>query len=199
MALGAAWQRVKSLMTRTLWPVAVLVLLGCSHGGFQAPPGSDSGGEYFSMRTEDGVAEARVSRSEVSGADIQLTRYESSLRGRAFGRSVELYWSEDQVRGSVTPTDGQTRPIDLIVEQEDDLIEIRGLYAGRQGTMTIKPGVLEGTMGACTYGLRSDGGAYFGQTTCGGVPVQTVVSLPPILVTLPPVEIAAYLAVFLGR
>lgn len=182
-----------------LWALAVMSLAGCSHGGFQTPRGTDSGGEYFSMRTDDGVAEARVTRDEISGPDMQLTRYDDSLRGRAFGRSVELFWSDDQVRGSVTPMDGHSWPIDLVVEQEQDLIEIRGLYNGRQGTLTIKPGVLEGTMGACTYGLRSDGGAYFGQATCGGVPNQTVLSLPPMIATLDPVEIAAYLAVFLGR
>lgn len=185
-------------MTRMLWALAVMGLAGCAHGGFQTPRGTDSGGEYFSMRTEEGVAEARVTRDEISGPELQLTRYDDSLRGRAFGRTVELYWREDMVRGSVSGS-GSSLPVDLIVEQEEDLIEIRGLYNGRQGTLTLKPGILEGTMGACTYGLRSDGGAYFGQATCGGVPIQTVLSLPPMIATLQPVEIAAYLAVFLGR
>lgn len=181
-------------MRATGWIVGVaLGLFGCAQG-LRLPETGDSA-EYFVLRVPGGAAEAKLSREGISGSDVQVNRFEDSLRGRAYGMTVELYWTEEEVKGTVGGS-----PVDLKVEQVENQLRIRGLYAGRMGNFTIQPGKLEGSLGGCTYTMQTqDGGTYVGQMTCGGIPIDANLQLPPALATYYPAEIAAHLAAFLGR
>lgn len=180
-----------------VWSVAALVGAGVGGGcaqGLRLPDTGDDA-EYFVLRVPGAAVEAKLSNDGISGADVQVTRYEHSLRGRAYGATLELFWTEEQVSGNVGGS-----PVDLRVEQEGNLLRIRGLYAGRVGNFTIEPGKLNGSLGRCTYTMTTQlGGRYDGQVTCGGMPQDATLQLPPMLASFYPAEIAAYLAVFLGQ
>ena len=181
-------------MARMVAGVAgVLLASGCAQGLRLPETGDDD--QYFVLRIPGAATEARMSREGLSGSDVQMTRYEHSLRGRAYGNTVELNWTEEQVTGNVGGS-----PVDLKVEQEENELRIRGLYAGRVGNFSIQPGQLQGTIGQCTYTMETDtGGIYTGNMVCGGGPVDATLQLPPMLAAFYPAEIAAYLAAFLGR
>ena len=171
---------------------AVLALAGCQQ---TVKPTQEQEGQYFVLRTASGTIDAMITAHEISGPDVSLTRYGDSVRGHAFGQTVDFFWSDGDLKGNR----GET-PIDLKVDQEGDVIEIRGLYAGRQGTLTIKPGSLKGTIGACSYDFKTaPSGEYVGQVACGGLPENARLSLPPIVTTFSAPEIAGYLVLFLGR
>lgn len=182
-------------MRASRWVVmaGIAVLSGCAQG-IRLPETGDSA-EYFVLRVPGSAAEARLSLEGISGSEVQVTRFEDSLRGRAYGATVDLYWTAEEVRGTVGGS-----PVDLKVIQEGNVLRIRGLYAGRTGNFTIQPGKLEGTLGGCSYGMTAEmGEVYVGSMTCGGVPTRANLQLPPTLAMYYPAEIAAHLAVFLAR
>jgi hypothetical protein len=171
---------------------AVLALAGCQQ---TVKPTQEAEGQYFVLRTPSGIADARVTAREISGPNVSLTRYGDSVRGHAFGHTVDFFWSDGDLKGNLGGA-----PIDLKVDQEGDTLEIYGLYAGRQGTLVIKPGVIKGTIGACSYDFKAgSGGEYVGQVACGGIPENATLAIPPILTTFSAPEIAGYLVLFLGR
>ncbi len=172
--------------------LAVLGLAGCPE---TVRPTQEQEGQYFVLRTQSGIADAMVTLHDITGPNVSLTRYGDSVRGHAFGQTVDFFWSDGDLKGNLGGA-----PIDLKVDQVDDAIEIQGLYAGRQGTLTIKPGILKGTIGACSYDFKSSStGEYVGQVTCGGLPENATLSVPPIAMTFSAPEIAGYLVLFLGR
>jgi hypothetical protein len=173
---------------------AAFLLAGCSGDGLRLPDSGDDA-EYFVLRMPGGSHEAKLSPDGVSGSEVQLTRYEHSLRGRAYGSTVELNWTEEQVNGNIGGA-----PVDLKVEQEGSVLRIRGMYAGKVGNITVEPGKLHGTFGQCAYTMQTrQTGLYNGQVSCGGMPVDSTLQLPRKLASFYPAEIAAYLAVFLGH
>ncbi|MDQ3263977.1 MAG: hypothetical protein M3Y59_09980 [Myxococcota bacterium] len=171
----------------------ITAISGCAQG-IRLPETGESA-EYFVLGVPGGAVEARLSAEGISGADVQVTRFEDALRGRAYGATVDLYWTAEEVKGTVGGS-----PVDLKVIQEGNVLRIRGLYAGRTGNFSIQPGKIEGTLGGCSYGMESQmGGTYVGSMTCGGVPTRANLQLPPTLAMYYPAEIAAHLAVFLAR
>jgi hypothetical protein len=173
---------------------AAVIASGCFQG-IKLPEGSQEANEYFVLRVPGGANEAKLTRDGMSGSEIQLTRYTDSLRGRAYGQTVELYWTQEEVKGTVGGS-----PVDLKVIQGKERLTIHGLYAGRVSDFTIQPDKLEGTFGLCTYSMTTQAsGSYGGHVTCGGVPQEATLAIPPTLPLLYPAEIAAHLAVFLGQ
>src|SRR5687768_18593874 len=94
-------------MARLIAGVAgVLLASGCAQGLRLPDTGDDD--QYFVLRIPGGANEAKMSRDGLSGSEVQMTRYEHSLRGRAYGATVELHWTEEQVTGNVGGS-----PVDL--------------------------------------------------------------------------------------
>jgi len=173
---------------------ALGLALGCSHGE-NLPQGTGGSGEYFVLHGEGGANEANLSNQGISGPNVQVSRYKDEMRGEAYGHTVQIMWSGNEVRGSVAGA-----PVDLKVEQQGDVLHIRGLYEGHSGHLVIKPGEINGNIGLCQYSMRAGAsGRYEGNATCGGYPERATLALPPMLASFPPAGIAAHLAVFLGR
>lgn len=168
-----------------------LLLAGCTHEGA-------SGGQTPSLllKTETGVIEATPTAGGFSGPQLQLGRREGGgLAGFAFGRTVDLRWTENRVAGSLGGA-----PVDLILERGEGEVRMRGMLGGRLGNLAIRADGVQGSVGSCSYSLAGSWpGTLEGRRSCGTLPEVTYLRVPSSLTELPGPELAAVLAVMLGQ
>lgn len=160
--------------------------------GTAAAQGDD---QYLFLRTPSAAITARVTGDSVTGPDVQLSRDGKTLRGRAFGQTVFLGLNGQELGGTV----GQelTR---LSFENDDGVTQARGTFYGRLAELNISKEGLTGTVGACSYDLKTtEDGSYTGSRSCGGPPERPVVlSIPPALAKQGPAMTLATLGLILG-
>jgi hypothetical protein len=93
--------------------------------------------------------------------------------------------------------------VDLHVENEDQALTIRGLFAGRLGRLTASNAGIYSTLGACVYDLEAHGTHYEGQRACGGshsaLVYPATVELPTGFERLPPDRQMMLLALILTQ
>ena len=151
--------------------------------------------DRLQMRAGGRYIAATVEGENILGADLQLQRYGSELRGRAFDAPVSIAFDE----GGVTGTIG-TAPVRLYVRQAEQGVIAQGLFAGRQSDLRVNPTEIEGRIGSCNYDLTLAGSFYSGFRTCGGssVPIPTTLQVPEGLVDYPESAKVAVLGLVLG-
>lgn len=179
------------------FPLFLLPLLapGCVNRIESAPTGPE---EFFVLHTGTAVTEVRIAGHDLSGADIQLSYTAEGIRGRAFGRLVDLQWSDTKVTGFF----GDGRVELTITPEADKGVVVRGLYGSNLGEIAIRPTGVEGTLGRCTYQLRATSpgsGSFEGRRSCRSLPEQAAMHIPPGLSSRSAGEVVALLAVLLGR
>ncbi len=124
------------------------------------------------------------------GPQIEIARYGTEYRGRAFGRIVDLRSNEGLIEGSV-----DSERTELHLQSYPDGFVLRGLYGGHLGAIEVRADRVAGSVGTQAYDLRSPGGnSCF---TSGYGPTELVV--PASVMALPARDRAAILAIFLGR
>jgi hypothetical protein len=175
-------------MTRTVLAAAVMALgTGCGGAYVEAPPwqlADDAPVDTrstFALRTDGGDALVlRVTATRVTGADVSLEQFceegGTAIRGRAFGRPVNVDVNEDRVTGLAGG-----HPIDLEVSVHGPGLHLEGTVAGAPARFAIGPHAAQGTLGRCSYELARAGSGYEGRRSCGGPSAHTWLRLPTAL------------------
>jgi len=175
---------------------AALAILGL---GLGAPVGAAtvtvSSQDEIQVHAGDRVVEAKIAGDKLFGAQVQVQRYGSELRGRAFNTAVQLEFNPGKVTGQVG-----SRPVNLQVRQNGDGVDVNGLFAGNLSNLRIRPTALSGRMGRCDYDLTLAGTHYEGWRRCDGegVPVPASLQLPEALASLSDSEQVAILGLVLS-
>jgi hypothetical protein len=176
--------------------LALLLALGCVNAMQAAPTGPE---ESFILRAGDTVTETRISGHELAGPDVQLSYTPEGIRGRAFGRLVDLQWSSKRVEGFYG---GDRVDLTITPEPGSNGVVVRGLYGSNLGEIAIRPTGVEGTIGICTYQLKATApgsGSFEGRRSCRSLPEQAAMEVPQSLYRRSSGEVVALLAVLLGR
>jgi hypothetical protein len=180
--------------------VLLLSIVGCSAPTpAQGPEGPPP--EAITVHTPGNMLQANIDGSRIFGPELELTRDPDGMRGHSPLGSVDLRMDDDDtIRGMVGA--GST---ELHVEHlDDDGFRLRGLFAGRLGTLEIRSDRVQGQVGACQYDLRcaasSYGAAYDGQRVCGvRLPESTTLTLSPAVTSLEALDRGALMAIMLAR
>ncbi|MFP2931569.1 hypothetical protein ACLESO_41570 [Pyxidicoccus sp. 3LG] len=151
--------------------------------------------QYLDLRTPAASITARVTDDNIDGPDLQLGFDDDSVRGRAYGRPVNLTLKDDRVGGIYG-----SAPVDLKLKEEDDVLEARGTFGGQLTDFKVSPKGLTGTVGRCSYQLTTvKGDRYQGSRSCGrGVENPVTLSIPPELAD-DDEELAATLSLVLAQ
>ncbi|XXF78585.1 hypothetical protein P2318_02160 [Myxococcaceae bacterium GXIMD 01537] len=151
---------------------------------------------YLHLRTPGASVTARVSPTEITGPEFQLSHTPDFIRGRAYGRPVRLEIKDSEIGGLF----GEL-PVRLKLEREDDgALKARGLFAGVPTRLELDAEELKGTVGVCSYELKAKDLRYEGWRSCGGPPEFPVfVEVPPSLTRSGPATTLAAVALFLAQ
>jgi hypothetical protein len=131
------------------------------------------------LRTPTSSVTARVAERDITGPDIQLSFAPDSMRGRAYGRAVNLQISDGLIGGLVGD-----QPVRLRLERDEDgELEARGTFAGTSMNLELDREELKGRVGNCAYELEATKEQrYEGWRSCGGPPEYPVfLEIPPSL------------------
>ncbi|MBU8895781.1 hypothetical protein DRW03_20830 [Corallococcus sp. H22C18031201] len=157
------------------------LLLGAAPALAKDHPKSDDAAQsqYLTLRTPRQDITAKVTPTDISSPQFQLGMDSNSMRGRAYGRTVDL--SLNQEKGEVTGSFGQS-PVNLKVTENANTLEAKGFFAGQPSNLKISPDTLTGTVGRCSYQLKQQDALYQGSRSCGrGVENPVSVSIPPLI------------------
>jgi hypothetical protein len=161
------------------------------------PNAPESPPETLTLRTPGDLSTATLDGTRLFGPDIEIARYGDSYRGRSRKGLVDLRSENGTLQGTVGS--GRT---ELRLEQEEQGFRVRGINAGTLGELEVRSDRIVGQLGGCSYDLRQAtsacGTTYTGQRSCGGMPHQAELTLPPTITALEPIDRAALLAIFLG-
>ncbi len=134
-------------------------------------------GAYLFLRAPGTTVTARVTPTDITGPDFQLSHSREALRGRAYGRVVSLDIEKDGVGGLVGGL-----PVRLTLKEKDGALHAQGTFAGETTRFQIGPEELKGRVGTCSYELKATAQRYEGWRSCGGPPEYPVfVEIPPTL------------------
>jgi len=152
--------------------------------------------EELQLHAGDTVIEAKLSKDGLLGPNVQVQRYGSAIRGRAFNAPVSLQVTEGRVSGQVG-----SRPVNLQVNQSNDGVDVNGLFAGQLSNLKIRPTALSGRIGHCDYDLTLAGDHYSGFRTCDGqgFPIPTTLQLPSGMSSLSDAQQVAFLGLLLSK
>lgn len=133
---------------------------------------------HLQLQTPGQSVIARVTDKDISGPELQLSYAPDSMRGRAYGRAVDLRIQGDHIGGLIDNV-----PVNMRLEQEDDgELEAKGTFAGVTTNLEIGPEELKGRVASCAYELKAKEQRYEGSRSCGGTPEYGVfVEIPPSL------------------
>jgi hypothetical protein len=132
--------------------------------------------QYLDLRTPVTALTARVTESGLSSPQLQLGITDDALRGRAFGRTVNVTLKDDRIGGIYG-----AGPVNLKVTENGDTLEARGTFGGQITNFKVSPKELSGTVGRCSYELKaSQEDRYQGWRSCGyGLENPVSLSIPP--------------------
>jgi hypothetical protein len=152
----------------------------------------------LSLRTDGGAVVVRVGDAEIVGSDVSLGRFAeaegTAIRGRAFGRPVNLDATDGRVAGLFGG-----RPVDLSVARHGGALHVEGLSRGEPTSFVLGPRVLQGRVGRCSYELQRRGElGYEGRRSCGGPTERVTLRIPTMLACWSDEARAASLAILLG-
>jgi hypothetical protein len=153
-------------------------------------------GEYFTLRLADRTEQARLDGHRLHGADIEVQHLRDGFRGQVRSSLVDLRAEADKILGSVG-----TGHTELHFEEIPGSLFLTGMWAGRLGELEVRPDVVKGTIGPCTYDMQRhpDAAWYEGTRNCAGSFGGAQLAIPVALDRRPVAERAVLLAVFLGR
>ncbi|WP_141324680.1 hypothetical protein [Myxococcus sp. AB025B] len=141
---------------------------------------ANSPDQYLDLRTRERAVSLRVTEDNLSGPQLQLYFGDDAVRGRAFGRPVNLQVEDDTVKGIY----GQG-PVDLKVTEDGDMLEAVGTFGGQLSNFRVSPDQIAGNIGRCSYELVTKSKSkdlYTGWRTCGGrLDNAVTLSIPPAL------------------
>jgi hypothetical protein len=153
-----------------------LLLLGLLAG---TPALAGSPTQYLDLRTPATALTARVTHEGLSSPELQLGLTEDTLRGRAFGGTVNVTLKEDHVGGIY-----RGGPVDLKLKEEGNALEARGSFGGQLTNFKVSPQAITGTVGRCSYQLKAaqEQDRYQGTRSCGfGIENPVTLSIPPAI------------------
>ncbi|MFL5348609.1 MAG: hypothetical protein ACJ8AT_27755 [Hyalangium sp.] len=156
--------------------------------------GAAKGQDIF-LHTPGEAISATVKGDSVASPDVQLYRSSDAVRGRAFGRVVNLDIEGDQVAGIVgdQPTRLRLNP------QAGGGLEAVGMLGGGLSRFKLTPKEFSGTVAACSYELRFTGTRYEGSRACRGkIEAPVYLELPPTLAEGGDAQAVATLGLILG-
>jgi hypothetical protein len=135
--------------------------------------------QYLDLRTPGSAVTARVTPQGITSPELQLDVSPTTLRGRAFGRPVDLTLKQDQ--NSITGMYGMS-PVNLRLKNNGVAIQANGMFAGQLSNLKLSKEELSGTVGRCSYQLKAKDQQYEGSRSCGfGLENPVSVSIPPAL------------------
>ena len=158
-------------------------------------PAGAAGSQDLFLRTPGTSISATIKGDSVASPDLQLYRSSSAVRGRAFGRVVNLDLQGDQVSGLVG---GQPTRLKLN-SQAGGGLEAVGLLGGGLARFKLTPKEISGTVGACSYALQFTGARYEGWRSCNGqIENPVYLELPATLAEGGNAQAVATLGLILG-
>lgn len=147
------------------------------------------------LRTPGEAISATLTGDSVASPDLQFYRGPDAVRGRAFGRPVNLNIKGDEVSGTVG--DGPTRL--QLNSQPGGGLEAVGMFGGNLSRFKVTPKEISGTVGACSYQLQFTGTRYEGSRACHGrIESPVFLELPATLAEGGDAQAVATLGLILG-
>jgi len=155
--------------------VSCLIAAGLLAGGVAV---AQEGSGNLHLRTPTSSVTARVTESDITGPDLQLSHAPDAMRGRAYGRTVSLQIKDDLIGGLIGD-----QPVRLRLEKDEDgELEAKGTFAGTYMNLELDREELKGRVGNCAYELEAREQRYEGWRSCGGPPEYPVfLEIPPSL------------------
>jgi hypothetical protein len=152
----------------------------------------------ISLRTPGSLSTATLDGARMFGPDIEVARYGDAYRGRSSKGLVDLRSANGTIEGVV----GSGRTELHLENDESGGFRVRGINGGQLGELEVRSDRIVGQLGGCSYDLRQAtdacGKTYSGMRSCGGLPQNAELTLPPAIAALQPIDRAALLAIFLG-
>jgi hypothetical protein len=149
----------------------------------------------ISLHTPGEALTATVKGNNIESPNLQLYSSSDAVRGRAFGRVVNLDLNTDKVSGIVggQPTDLKLTP------QSGGGLKAVGMLGGSLSNFKVTPKEISGTVGRCSYELRFTGNRYDGWRSCNGrIENPVSLELPETLAQGNNAQVAATLGLILG-
>ncbi|MDI1432524.1 MULTISPECIES: hypothetical protein [Polyangium] len=113
------------------------------------------------------VIGGQVNAGGVLGLDVNLGRYtdadDHALRGRVYGRLVDMRIEGDRVRGLAS-----SLPFELAIAREERVVTARGLVYGRNVEVALSDERARVVLGPCELDLGRRGPVYVGRKRCDG-------------------------------
>jgi len=134
--------------------------------------------QYLDLRTPRVALNARVTDRDISSPDLQLGFGGDALRGRAFGRPINVTLDDARIRGIYG-----SGPVDLKMTQEEGALRAKGTFGGQLTDFRVTPQTFTGDVGRCSYQLTaSEEGRYQGWRSClAGLENPVSLSIPPAI------------------
>ncbi|QQR44958.1 hypothetical protein JKA73_02060 [Myxococcus xanthus] len=134
--------------------------------------------QYLDLRTPRVALNARVTDRDLTSPDLQVGFSDGSLRGRAFGRPLNLTLDAARIRGIYG-----SGPVDLRMTQEEGALRAKGTFGGQLTDFQVTPQTFKGDVGRCSYQLKaSEEGRYQGWRSClAGLENPVSLSIPPAI------------------
>ena len=134
--------------------------------------------QYLDLRTPRVALNARVTATDLTSPDLQIGFSDDALRGRAFGRPLNLTLDTARVRGIYG-----SGPVDLRLTQEDGALRAKGTFGGQLTDFQVTQQTFKGDVGRCSYQLQASAeGRYQGWRSClAGLENPVSLSIPPTI------------------
>lgn len=172
-------------------------LLSCATNGERRP-----GQPTIAIRRGSAWATYSFALPRIVGSTAELRLEDGVLRGLMASRGMDVTIRPGQATGH-----GPTGPVNVTITEEQDRIEVHGLWNGSPAHLTMSPSLVRasvvvgrGRTGAnelsCGYQLDrlEPSGALVGSSACAGMPQETRLEVDtPLRAQLAPRELAVFL------
>lgn len=133
--------------------------------------------DHLYLQTPGISISAKVTNTDITGPQLQLSHSPEAIRGRAYERPVNLQINDKVIGGLIG-----NLPVRLTLDEQPDFIGAKGTFAGIYTDLKIGRDGLTGRVGNCSYELKAKVERYEGWRSCGGPPEYPVfVEVPPAL------------------
>jgi hypothetical protein len=154
--------------------------------------------ETITLRTPGNLSTATFDGARIFGPELEIARDGDTYRGRSSRGLVDLRSESGTIEGVV----GSGRTELHLEDEEAGGFRVRGINGGKLGELEVRSDRIVGQLGGCAYDLHQAshacGTTYSGSRSCGGLPQNAELTLPPTVAALEPIDRAALLAIFLG-
>jgi hypothetical protein len=182
---------------KTLGPLLLAIAAGASGCATTSARAKPPGDGHLTLTGGGAAHQLKIEGRELYGSRLNVSFLPDGYRGTLDNKHIVDLRPEgdDKLLGSVAGG-----PTELLIEEGQDWLRVRGLYRGRVSSFYLTPQRFQGLVGDCLYALstRSTEPGYIGGRACGRGAHPARMTLPAAFYGRPVQERVAMLALLLG-